>query len=169
MCESCHVTTVDCPEGFNNLDAVERMCQNLGAEFHRDQKTFGWWGKWVDDSPVPRPLFAEQSEYDRVLAMSSRDRSSYMDHLLGKCEHAIHFPGLSGEVGLVEVAGKLIPVWDWVSDLQGVLGRPVAEGWRDILIDEYEAARIELTAEQFGYSFTRNKLNNGDLEIVVNL
>lgn len=169
MCANCHLTTIECPEGFNDLAAVKRLCANLGAEFREGQTTYGWWGNWMDDSPVPRGLFAEEEEYQRVVDMTRHQRTQYMNALLGKCEHAIHFPGHTCEVGLVRVGDKLVPVWDWASTLTSVLGCPGQEEYVCPLVQEYNLARTELIAEDLGYQWTKHRLENGTVELVVDL
>lgn len=109
---------------IRNLEAVKRACARLGWVFKENQKTYNWWNMWVDDSPVPRKLFATEAEYQRMLALPRSQRCQEMQQLLGKCDHAIQIPGQAFEIGVVERNGEYLLFWDWASDLRTVLGDP---------------------------------------------
>jgi len=73
------VIEVDC----SDLDVVEEAIKRLhpGAVLTRNQGTYRWWGRSVGDYPIPEGFKASD---------------------LGKCEHAIQFPGITYEVGIVK-------------------------------------------------------------------
>jgi hypothetical protein len=79
----------------NDLDAIEEAAEILGGNLVRDQKTYRWYGRHVGDYPLPAGFTHED---------------------LGKCDHAINFPGktLRGyEVGVVKRNGKYVLLWDF--------------------------------------------------------
>jgi len=106
-----HVSTIKMV--IEDLDALEAACKLIGCEMVRDQKTWKWYGKWVND------YHGDDAAY--------RHGISPEDY--GKCEHAIRVVGVDGayEVGLVknpDGAGYL-PLYDfWAGGhgLQKVIG-----------------------------------------------
>ena len=70
MCLNCHVVTLGIE--IKDLEALQEACQRLGWTFHEHQPHFRWVGRWYDDTPVPRHLFADEAEYQRVLALPAR-------------------------------------------------------------------------------------------------
>ena len=42
-----HVVTIKCE--LRDLAAIEAACKRLGWTFKRDQKTFEWFGEWMND------------------------------------------------------------------------------------------------------------------------
>jgi len=113
MCANCHLVAVELE--INDPEAVQKACERLGWKFCHGKTTYAWVGKWYDDSPVPRYLFASDSEYRRVCNMTRHDRTQYMQGVLGNCNHAIQIPGAKGEIGLIERDGRLYPIWDYYS------------------------------------------------------
>jgi hypothetical protein len=66
----------------DDLDALAAAAARLGGELVLGQKTYAWWGRWVGDTPLPDGV----SEAD-----------------LGRCDHAIRFPGCTYEVGVTAI------------------------------------------------------------------
>lgn len=84
---------------INDLDALDAACKTLGLELIRGQKTYKWYGRWVND----------YSQGDAAYK-NGIDPKDY-----GKCEHAIRVVGKPGayEVGVARTTdGKLTLVWD---------------------------------------------------------
>jgi hypothetical protein len=117
---------------FDDITALKATCAKRGWQFVDGKTTYPWVGKWFDDSPVPRSLFAEEDEYRRVVAMSRADRTRYMEEMLGRCEHAIKVPGHACEVGVVRVGEHLKLAWDWASTLKNVMGSMDSWGRDDL-------------------------------------
>jgi len=69
-----------------DLTAAEAAFKRIGGTMHRGQKTYKWYGRWVGDTAAP-PGYATHQEF--------------LDSL-GKCSHAVSFPGAGYEVGIVE-------------------------------------------------------------------
>lgn len=75
-----HVSNISTDGLEFDLDVIKRLCQQQGWQFLENQKRFVWYGKFMNDSPVPQ---------------------GYTPEDYGKCEHAIRIPGCSYELGLV--------------------------------------------------------------------
>lgn len=106
-----HVTAVKLI--IDNLDALEKAAELIGCELVRGQKTWKWYGKWVND------YHGEDAAY--------RQGISPEDY--GKCEHAIRVKGNPNayEIGLVKNPDGpgYIPLFDfWAGGkgLQAVVG-----------------------------------------------
>ena len=80
-----HVAKIDVV--IKDLEALQAACEALGLEFVQGQKTFKWYGRWVND------YSAEDAAY----------HSGIKPEDYGKCEHAIRIPGNSSayEIGVV--------------------------------------------------------------------
>lgn len=71
---------------FTDLPAMQAACKELGLVFKTGQKTFRWFGRWVDD------YRAEEAAFN--LGIDPKD--------YGKCEHAIEVPGCAYDIGVVK-------------------------------------------------------------------
>ncbi len=86
-----HVTTISVE--IRDLAALESACRELGAEFVRGQTSYRWYGRRVNDTPLPVGLTAET---------------------LGQCQHAIKVPGINYEIGVVETSpGRYTVAYDF--------------------------------------------------------
>lgn len=153
-----HVVTLDLE--IRNLEAVKQTCKKLGWIFKENQKTYQWWGHWVDDSPVPRQLFSTQAEYEEMIKLSPQERRQKMNTLLGHCDHAIAIPGQQFEIGLIKRGQEYVMIWDWASNLRQILGDPAHPE-----INPFPAAylteeiRMEAEAQGFFVQETRQGKN----------
>lgn len=164
-----HMADVDV--SVNDLEALEEVCKKRGWILQRGAKSYRWVGRWYDDSPVPRSLFADEAEYRRVVAMGRADRTTYMEAMLGKCEHRIEVPGHFCQVGVVKVGEDLRLVWDWASTLDRVMGH--ADSWNRNSLDKlspflHDYAECSLTnllanADETFTLSTRTTLADGSL------
>ena len=68
-----------------DLDALEEAAKELGAVLVRDQKTYKWYGRWMND------FNGEDAAYRKV---SPKD--------YGKCDHAVTHPKCQYEIGLIK-------------------------------------------------------------------
>lgn len=160
-----HVVTLK--TNFKNLEALRKTCELLGLPF-LDRQTYKWYGYWVDDSPVPRNLFATQEEYDRVVAMTGSDRKTYMNGILGKCDYCIQIPGATYEVGVKLVGDSYQLIWDWSMDsvLYEFMGDGTADGGKVNPIPQryaLEAAKIE--AKKQGHMWKEEQLQDGSIKL----
>jgi hypothetical protein len=80
-----HVVSMTFP--IDDLDCLDKACEKLGLELKRDQKTFKWYGRWVNDYNAGNAAYRQ-----------GIDTKDY-----GKCAHAIGVKGNSKayEIGLV--------------------------------------------------------------------
>jgi hypothetical protein len=79
-----HVAT--CSVEIRDLEAFAKACEMLGMEFKEGQKTYEWYGQWVND------YHGADAAYNQ--GMKTAD--------YGKCEHAVKVPGCKYEIGLVK-------------------------------------------------------------------
>lgn len=164
-----HVTTIDCE--FKDLEVLKKACARLGWEFREGQTQHQWVGTWVDDSPVPRNLFATEEEYQRVVAMPREQRCAYMKGLLDHCQHVIHLPGYEFEIGVFRVGDRWELAFDWVGDVAKVLGASTEaaaawakQGYQAAVNPLPQAYMLEATrqlAAQEGYCYTESVAQDG--------
>lgn len=141
-----HVVVLDLD--IKNLDAVKKLCKNLGWSFLENQKTYVWYGRWMND----------YSQQDAAVNQGIKPED------LGKCDHAISIPGCHYQLGLKSVGDKYTLLWDWWDkDLKKAMGGEKGQ----VFMQEYGLACIQQEADQFGYSYTTKKLDNGFYEIEV--
>jgi hypothetical protein len=67
---------------INDLQCLKMACERMGLQFRENQKTYNWYGKWASNEPIPQGLTP------------------------GKCNHAIHVPNASYEVGVIKQDGE---------------------------------------------------------------
>jgi len=88
-----------------DLKTLANTAKRLGGELKFNQKTYEWFGRNMGDYPLPVGI----SEHD-----------------LGKCEHAIKFPGIKYEVGVIKSKtqkGAYSLLWDfWDKKLKEKMG-----------------------------------------------
>ena len=146
-----HVATVAVE--IKDLDALRVACAKVGLEFHEGQRTFRWFGKWMND------YAATDAAYKAGI-----DPKAY-----GTCEHAIGVKGSSSayEVGVMRTtSGKLALAWDfWGS--QGRALEAVAGAKCGNLVREYVSEVARKTLMRAGYMATgTKKLADGTVELV---
>jgi len=78
---------------IKSLDALKLACEDMGFTFVDGQKTFAWFGRWMNDWRDERSAVAQ----------------GFDPATFGKCAHAIRVPGTSYEIGVVPTADG-----DWV-------------------------------------------------------
>lgn len=141
-----HVVVLDLE--IKSLEAVKRLCENMGWQFLENQKSYHWYGTWVGD-------------YE---AEDAAVKQGILPEDLGKCDHAIHIPGVEYELGLKSSGGKYTLLWDfWDARLAQAMGGK--EGNR--FMQEYGKASVTLEAEEQGFEWSARKLENGNYEIEV--
>ena len=114
-----------------------------------------------------------EAEYQRVIGLSSSERTAVMNNLLGKCNHAIKVPGCHYEIGLVKAQQdqKYLVVYDWYATggLHKVMGSPndSLEDAKNPLLAAYTVEALKMSAEQQGYAWSEKCLGNGEYEVEV--
>jgi len=87
-----------CELEVKDIDALKRACEKLGLEFCEAQKTWAWYGRWVND------YHAADAAYHHGIKPEQ----------YGKCEHAIRVPDCEYEISLVrDDRGRLVPIYDF--------------------------------------------------------
>lgn len=86
-----------------DIEALESAALELGGTLIRNKKTYNWFGRSVGDYKLPAGMTADD---------------------LGKCEHAVKFPGINYECGFakskIEGEEGLYPIFDfWGSSMGG--------------------------------------------------
>lgn len=138
-----HVADVDIR--IKDLGALEAAIKRLGGELKRDQKTFKWYGRFMNDWS------------------SNRAAANRMDPKdFGKCAHAIKFPGVDYEIGLVaQEDGSFVPVYDsWGpgAGLEKIMGVGLPK-----LKDEYAAAVSTRVLARKGFRVLRTEGPKGEI------
>ncbi len=88
-----------------DLKCLANTAKRLGGQLILNQKTYQWYGRYMNDYPMPEGVSVSD---------------------LGKCEHAIKFPGINYEVGVVKSKtqkGAYSLMWDfWDKQLKQKMG-----------------------------------------------
>ncbi len=145
-----HVATVAIV--IKDLTALKLACKTVGLEFKENQKTYKWYGTWVDDYNGNNAAY----------------KSGIKPEDYGKCDHAISVPNNSEayEIGLVKRKdGKGYNlVWDFWSGgygLETLAGKDCSK-----VVQNYslEVAKKEMISK--GYSVGKTTIDaNGELEV----
>lgn len=158
-----HVVTVE--TRFTDLAALRAAFERIGGQWMEGQKSYRWYGNWMDDSPVPDDLFSPE-ETARVRGLSRAERSEIMRKALGKCDHAVRFPGASYEVGIVSKADGSYGIrWDfWGS---GGLLPKMGDQKASKLVQAYGVEKSRATVKRMGHVVVREQvLANGTVRLV---
>ena len=119
----------------------------MGAEFKRDQKTYAWYGKWVNDYNV------EQAAYNQGVKPED----------YGKCLHAIHFPDCRYEAGIIEH-----PDGDGYALIYDVWDKQLGKKFKNDAFEEaYQIEKVVHEAELEGDEYEIVVAENGDVVITV--
>ena len=145
-----HVACVELE--VNDMEALEETCKELGWNLKRGQKTYKWFGRWVND------YSAGDAAYHHGI-----DPKDY-----GKCDHAISIPGINYEVGLVQKPtgkpGQYVVIFDFfdqaLKDALGGQGAPK-------LIQHYGVKKVTAECQKKGYKVTHTKTKTGDIQLVI--
>ena len=91
-----HVATVEIE--IEDLSVLEEVCNENGWNFRKNQKTYKWYGKWVND------YHGDNAAYKH--GINPKD--------YGKCEHAINVKPGAYEIGVVKNdKSKHVLIWDF--------------------------------------------------------
>ncbi len=141
-----HVVTVSVE--IRDLEAVKRLCANLGWTFQEGQTNYKWYGRWVGNYTAADSALNHGIKYED----------------LGKCDHAIKVPGCGYELGLKKVGEEYKLLWDvYDSSLKQAMGGAAGEKF----CQEYGLACVTMEAERNGYAWSSSKLENGSYEIQI--
>jgi hypothetical protein len=146
-----HVATVDLK--ITDLDALEVVCERLGLELVREQKTYAWWGTSVGDYALPK-------------GMTTAD--------LGKCAHAIRVKGTTPrnghggpwEIGLVQQPdGSFLPVYDFFGSAGDALHAKTGRGLTTLKAEMAQEVSVRILQRQ-GYRVTVGRNAQGERQVV---
>jgi hypothetical protein len=141
-----HVTTIDSEEVYD-LVSIAEMCKNEGWEFLKNKTTYKWYGRHVGDYPLPAGFTVQD---------------------MGQCDHVIHVPGASYEIGVVLKNGQWRLIYDFYSagGLHTRLGKNAG-----LLKQAYSMAKTQVTCRQQNKSWTQQTVKNraGWKKMVVNM
>lgn len=147
-----HVATVEME--IKDLDALRAACKAIGVEFREGQRTFRWFGQWVND------YSAADAAYKRGI-----DPKTY-----GTCEHAISVPGNphAYEVGVVRTnTGKLALAWDFYAGGHGLMAAVGPKAGK--LVGAYATEVAKRTLFRAGYTLGKSTVKaDGTTEVVFN-
>ncbi len=158
-----HVATVDIK--IKDLTALRQACEAAGGKFHEGKKTYNWYGRWVGDTAFTREMFETVEEYERVLNMTAGQQREHMTGLLGRCHHAMSFPGANYEVGVVvQSNGEFRLMFDYYYD--GGLSRVLGGDKLPKLMQHYAVQKTHIEAEAQGFIVEDERtLQDGSVEM----
>lgn len=139
-----HVISID-DVNVKDLNCLKKAVSALGWIFHEGRTDHKYYGRWVDDSPVPRHLFATEEEYQRMITLPHTQRCKEMKVLLDHCDHVISIPGFHYEIGVFKRGDTYQLIYDWVGDITRILGHPTV--YPDIVNPLPQAYALELTKD----------------------
>lgn len=135
---------------ITDLKALASACAELGLEFVQNQKTWKWYGTWVND------YAAENAAYK--LGIKPED--------YGKSEHAIKLPDCSYEIGVVRNnKGELTLAYDFWGEGRK-LKAAIGEGCEK-LVQHYGVNKAALIARAKGHIMQKQLQPNGDIKVLL--
>jgi len=142
-----HVATIEII--IKDLEALKQACKECGLEFVQGQKTYKWYGKWVQD------YHGNDAAYKHGI-----DPKNY-----GKCDHAIRVPNnpQAYEIGVVKVDKGYTLVWDFWNGGFGLekLAGPNCSN----VVQNYSKNVTLKKLRNMGYSVKHKTNTEGDIEI----
>lgn len=147
-----HVASIEIV--IKDLAALKAACKAAGLEFRENQKTWKWYGRWMNDYSDSKAAYK-----------NGIDPKQY-----GKCDHAIGIPGnnTSYEIGVYAQAdGTYKLAWDFWgggNGLEKVAGKDCFK-----LVQSYagEVAKKHLISK--GFTMGKTKVTaDGTVEMVFN-
>jgi hypothetical protein len=144
-----HVATVELE--IKDIDALEIAAKELGLELMRNQKTYRWYGRWVQD------YHGNDAAYKHGIKPEN----------YGKCEHALRIKGdTSGyEIGVARnEAGQLQLIWDFYGSGQRLVEKIGKDAGK--LTQLYACEVATKQAKKQGFAVQKKVLANGKLQLV---
>jgi len=147
-----------------DLEALKAACAELGFVFNANKKSYRWWGRWEDDSPIPEHLFTP-AEAARIKAMSREERRKFMGAFLATCDHSISIPGADYEIALRTMEdGSYSLGFDWYQQeaLLAAIGGPSAPK----LVQGYAKQKLLSDAARYGHLLeSEQRLEDGTIKV----
>ena len=137
---------------IKDLDALARAAKELGLELVQGQKTFKWYGRWMNDYHAPEAAV----------------KNGFDPNKFGQCEHAIRIPGNAGayEVGVVQNPGGegytlLYDNYCAGKGLEALIGKGAQK-----LQQEYGVQVARKHAARLGLRVTQSRGQDGKVRLV---
>jgi len=140
-----HVATVEIE--IEDLSVLEEVCNENGWNFRKNQKTYKWYGKWVND------YHGDNAAYKH--GINPKD--------YGKCEHAINVKPGAYEIGVVKNdKSKHVLIWDfWDKQVEQACGKGCHK-----LYESYSKKVATKKLKKLGFTLQSTKKNkNGEQEL----
>lgn len=145
-----HIATVSIQ--IKDLESLKKACKDIGLEFREGQKTYKWFGRWVND------YNGQDAAYKNGIKPED----------YGKCEHAIGVPDNSNayEIGVVKRSdGKgWALVWDFYAGgygLEKIAGKDCGN-----LVQNYTKNVTIKKMRSLGYEVEQKVTANGEIELI---
>lgn len=146
-----HVAKVDIV--INDLDALMLAASECGLEFNEGQKTYRWYGRWLNDYNGENAAF----------------RHGIQPEDYGKCEHALSVPGSVNayEVGVCKNPNGdgYILIWDFYNRGYG-LQDYIGDGGEKLMNSYAKHATINY-AHMHGMSVEEEVDENGEINLTL--
>ena len=136
---------------IKDLDALRAAVESLGGKLVLGQKTHQWFGRFMNDWSSERA------------AVNRRDSSTF-----GTCEHAIKFPHINYEIGLVKGADGFELIYDTYGRDRTHDGSKLEAKLGVGLTKLKQAYGVEVTRRQLsrqGYRVTTINNPNGSISV----
>ena len=141
-----HVAAIELE--ITDLQALKAACNKLGWEFRENQKTFKWFGRWVND-------------YD---AQDAAYKFGIKPEDYGKCSHAIKIPNVQYEIGLIKQDNKFKAIFDFYSQkLKNAVGGQSCPKLKQM----YAVAKTYAEAKKKGYKVHEKKLKDNTIKLTI--
>lgn len=138
-----HLTTIETK--IRSLDSLKLAAERLGGELRLGQNHYQWYGRFVGDSPMP---------------------IGFVEAELGKCTHAISFPGAAYEVGVVPA--KDGDGWTLLFDFWGSGGlEPIVGKGGTKLAQAYSVEATKAEVKKKGYSVWETRQKDGSIDLKI--
>lgn len=129
---------------IKDLSVLAEVCEKLGLELVKGQTTYKWYGKFMNDYPLP-------------VGVKVSD--------LGKCDHVLRVKGNNQayEVGVRKVGSGYQLIWDFWSRGLGLLDKIGDTGNK--IKQGYTIAMIKRQAKARGLTVSEKVQDNGSVKL----
>ena len=122
---------------IKDLTILKKACERMGFTFIKDKKNYEWFGKFMNDTPLPEGVQVKD---------------------LGHCDHAISVPGCKYEVGVVKKGNHHELIWDYWGS--GGLDKKIGKNG-GLLKQAYTIEKAKMECIRKGYSVREQRTPQG--------
>jgi len=90
-----------CSVVIRDLRDLKAAVERMGGTLIEGQTSIVWYGQFVDDSTKWKTFFTPERAAE-IAKMSSTARKAIITKEMSKCDHAIKFPGINYQVGVLK-------------------------------------------------------------------